>query len=78
MGTAAIDGFQYYKLEMGVGRNPGEWSFLFSNETPLRDGELGKWDTGPLPAGEYTLRLVVVDQTGNFPTPCQVTVNIVK
>jgi hypothetical protein len=77
-GTASIDRFQYYKLEMGVGANPGQWSFLSSNKNPVSGGSLGQWDTNPLPAGQYSLRLVVVDQTGNFPEPCKVVVNVSK
>ena len=77
-GTAAIDRFQFYKMELGVGSNPGEWSFLFSGETAVNNGLLGQWDTHPLPAGVYTLRLVVVDETGNFPEPCRVTLTVVK
>lgn len=77
-GTASIERFQYYKLEMGIGSNPSEWSYLMSGQTPVVKGLLGHWDTGPLPAGEYSLRLVVVDQTGNFPEPCQVVVHVVK
>jgi hypothetical protein len=77
-GTAAIDGFQFYKVELGVGSNPGDWSFLFSRETPVTNGSLGQVDTNPLPAGTYSLRLVVVDQTGNFPEPCQTVIQVVK
>lgn len=78
IGTAAIDRFQYYKVEMGVGAQPAEWSFLFANQSPVVNGILGQWDTGPLPAGTYSLRLVVVDQTGNYPPPCQTVVQVVK
>lgn len=77
-GTAAIDKFQFYKVELGIGDNPGNWSFLFSGESPVTNGLLGQWDTNPLPAGVYTLRLVVVDITGNFPEPCRVTVTVAK
>lgn len=77
-GTASIDRFQYYKVEMGVGAQPAEWSFLFANQSPVINGVLGQWDTGPLPAGTYSLRLVVVDQTGNYPPPCQTVVQVVK
>lgn len=78
IGTASIDRFQYYKVEMGVGAQPAEWSFLFANQSPVISGVLGQWDTGPLPAGTYSLRLVVVDQTGNYPPPCQTVVQVVK
>jgi hypothetical protein len=37
-------------------------------------GVLGNIDTTVLVNGEYTIRLTVVDQVGNFPPPCDVTV----
>ncbi len=78
MGTASIERFQYYKVELGAGAQPADWSFLFANQPPVVSGVLGQWDTGPLPAGTYSLRLVVVDQTGNYPPPCQTVVQVVK
>jgi len=77
-GSASIEGFQFYKVELGVGDRPNDWSFLFSNNTPVVDGTLGLWDTGPIAAGVYSLRLVVVDHTGNYPEPCRVTVSVVR
>jgi len=78
VGTAAIARFQFYKVELGVGDNPSQWTFLLSGNAPVTNGVLGVWDTGPVPAGTYSLRLVVVDQTGNFPEPCRVIVTVVK
>jgi hypothetical protein len=37
---------------------------------------LANVDTAALGPGEWTLRLVVVDQTGNFPDPCAVTISV--
>ncbi len=78
IGTAAVDRFQFYKIEMGVGENPGQWNFLMSGSVATQGGLLGVWDSSPVPAGIYALRLVVVDQTGNFPEPCKVVVNVIK
>jgi hypothetical protein len=39
-------------------------------------GELGEWDTQGLSSGDYVLRVVVVDTTGNFTRPYEVTVKI--
>ncbi len=69
-GSAAIPNFQYYKLEFGPGDNPRQWSFIMSGKTPVPNGVLGQWNVAGLPPGRYTLRLVVVDVTGNYPTPC--------
>ncbi len=77
-GTANVENFQYYKLELGVGPSPTEWAFLFSREAPVVDGPLGSWDSATVPPGTYTIRLVVVDRTGNYPPPCQVTLQVVR
>ncbi len=77
-GTANIPNFQFYKLEFGIGPNPQNWSFILSGNAPVVGGTLGVWDTSPLPPGEYKLRLVVVDITGNYPPPCEVPVKIQK
>ena len=76
VGTANVEGFEYYKLELGVGESPQEWAFLFSKQTAVVNGPLGSWDSGMVPPGTYTIRLVVVDHTGNYPPPCQVTVQV--
>jgi hypothetical protein len=78
-GTARHPNFQYYKVEVGPGRNPGdqEWTVVGQlHYSPVGDGVLETFNSGAYPPGTYTLRLVVVDQTGNFPNPCQVTINV--
>jgi len=76
-GSANIDDFQFYKLELKGEATSGEWQTIFTNETPVADGALGVWDTSALPAGAYAFRLVVVDKTGNYPVaPCEVQVTI--
>jgi serine/threonine protein kinase len=72
-GTAVHPEFQYYKLEFGLGPTPQHWAVLGALQSvPVVDGVLGTWDASPLPAGVYSLRLVVVDQTGNYPEPSTV------
>lgn len=74
-GTAFIGDFWYYKIEVGVGRNPPQWSVVGDlHYTPVSDGVLETFNTAAFPPGEYSLRLVVVDKTGNFPEPCAVAV----
>lgn len=78
-GVANIEGFQYYKIEVGPGNNPGDgqWTVVGQlHNSPVNGGVLATFNSGSYPPGTYTLRLVVVDQTGNYPTPCQVTVTI--
>jgi transcriptional regulator with XRE-family HTH domain len=74
-GTAQHESFQYYKLEYA----PGAWAaggyvYFDGSNSQVTGGLLGNLDTGILPNGDYTIRLTVVDQTGNFPPPCDVAV----
>jgi hypothetical protein len=77
VGTAAHDSFQYYKVEFAPGANAdGGFVYLGGGSAPVQGGVLANVDTNALGPGTWTLRLVVVDQTGNFPPPCTVTVNV--
>lgn len=75
-GTANTANFQYYKIEVGPGTNPvdHEWTVVGSLHDSPVSGVLETFNSGAYPPGTYTLRLVVVDQTGNYPEPCRVTV----
>jgi hypothetical protein len=76
-GSAAIDDFLYYKVEFGAGEQPTSWSIIGDlGYSPIIDGMLTTWYAADLPAGVYTLRLVVVDNTGNHLPPAQVQVNL--
>lgn len=80
-GTVAIVGravhpqFQSYKLEY-IREGMKGFAYFAGNPTPVENGELGKLNTTNLPNGQYMLQLTVVDQQGNFPSPCQVAVSI--
>jgi len=74
-GSANISGFQFYKIEYGTGEKPDHWSSIGDiHKQPVEDGLLGTWDASSFPEGVYTLRLTVVEVTGNFPPPCDVRV----
>lgn len=75
VGSAAIDNFQYYKFEF---RDPttGQWVFISRFDNTVPSGVLGSWNSDTLPPGEYDFRLVVVDNTGNFPDPCIVRLRV--
>ena len=78
-GTANAADFQYYKVEVGPGSNPrdGEWTVVGGlHDSPVSGGILETFNSGAYAPGTYTLRLVVVDQTGNYPEPCRVTVTV--
>lgn len=76
-GTADIPNFQFYKIEVGLGENPSYWTSISDvHRSPVNDGLLEVWDTTDLPAGSYTVRLVVVDITGNYVPPCEARVYV--
>jgi hypothetical protein len=66
IGTAQTENFSYYKLEVKPAAAAGDFGFYLRRETPVNNGPLGIWDPSGLPPGEYLLRLVTVDGTGNF------------
>ena len=78
-GTANVPGFQYYKIEVAPGASPQdqEWTVIGQlHRTPVVSGVLETFNSGAYPPGTYTVRLVVVDNTGNYPEPCRVTVAV--
>jgi cytoskeletal protein RodZ len=76
-GTANNPAFQYYKLEFAPGANAtGGFVYFAGQNTPVVGGLLGNFNSTAVPNGDYTLRIVVVDQTGNFSPPCQVTISV--
>lgn len=78
-GTANNPGFQFYKIELGLGERPTRWTSISDvHQNPVMDGLLEVWDTSDLPAGSYSLRLVVVDASGNYPPPCEVQVFVTR
>ena len=78
-GTAGGASFQFYKVEVGPGSNPRdhEWTVIGQlHRNPVAGGVLETFNGGAYAPGTYTLRLVVVDQTGNYPEPCRVTITV--
>ena len=76
-GTASHEDFDYYKLEFATGPNgDGEFIYFDGANGPVVGGRLGGFNTTSLPNGAYTIRAVVVDNTGNFSPPCTVVITI--
>ena len=76
-GTATHEAFQYYKLEFAPGANAaGGYVYFDGGNIQISGAFLGNFDTTSLANGPYTIRLTVVDQSGNFPPPCDVSVVI--
>jgi hypothetical protein len=75
VGTATHEQFQYYKIEYAPGANAdANYGYLAGGNSPVINGVLGSFDTNVLGNGTWTLQLIVVDRTGNFPDPCRVTI----
>ncbi len=73
VGSATRDAFQYYKIEYAPA-GTANFTYLTGDSNPVVNGFLANIDTAALGNGGWTLRLVVVDQTGNYNEPCQVTI----
>lgn len=65
-GTALHPRFKFYKVEYAI--EPGaNWVVIGDiHQNQVQDGVLVQWDTRAVPDGSYSLRLSVVDETGNF------------
>ncbi|MCL4393545.1 MAG: ABC transporter substrate-binding protein [Chloroflexi bacterium] len=76
-GTAARANLTYWKLEYRPDGTPvSAYVQLYRSETAVKDSVLSLWSTKTVPNGVYWLQLTVVDNTGNFGTPCQVRVKV--
>ena len=81
-GAATMPAFAFYKLEYLSSSPDAQWQAIAAGTQPVcenncpEDDLLGKWDTGLITAGEYSLRLVVTDASGNAPLPCEILVRI--
>lgn len=73
-GTATHIDFQFYEIEY-ISPDGALISVEGSHYYQVTDGQLAVWDTTQLSEGMYTLRIKVVDTTGNF-LPCDVRVFI--
>ena len=68
-GTANIEDFGFYKFEISPA-NSGSWLTIQAGDKPRVDEGLGFWDTSQLEPGNYSLRLVVLDNQGIERDPC--------
>ena len=81
-GTATVENFWYWKVELSSDGN--HWTVLHSGQTPVAPalsgvegaGLLLEFLTTTVKRGTYQLRLMAVDQQGNYPEPCIVKVTI--
>jgi hypothetical protein len=63
LGSAQIDGFQFYKVEWAPASEPDVWRAVSDvRREAVINGLLDQWHTAPVPDGTYRLKLTVVDQ----------------
>jgi len=77
VGTATHDQFSYYKVEFAPGANASQgFTYLADGRGEVFGGVLASVNSRGFANGPWTFQLTVVDQTGNFPEPCRVTLNV--
>ena len=70
-GTVNIADFGFYKFEISQA-NSGNWLTIQAGDSPKNEEMLGFWDTTQLESGNYSLRLIVIDNQGIQQDPCAV------
>lgn len=73
-GTARLENFSFYKLEIRQEGTGDPYVTFYTGDTEVVDGTLAEFNTTAYPNGEYWLRLVVVNDTGNYPERCAILV----
>ena len=75
IGSANIPNFGFYKYETAPVNDP-TWLTIQAGNTTVINDILGPWDTTRLSPGDYYLRLVVTDNTGQSLSPCTIQVRV--
>ena len=75
IGTANTENFGFYKYETAPVNDP-IWLTIQAGNEPVINDVLGPWDTTRLPPGEYFLRLVITDNTGQSLPACVIQVRV--
>ena len=64
-GTADATGdFKSWRLEFGLGDNPGNWTTLAQGDQPVKNDLMFNWDMSNLPNGTITLHLYLTGTKG--------------
>jgi hypothetical protein len=75
IGSADIPNFGFYKYEAAPSNDLTWLTIQAGNETKQNEA-LGPWDTSRLSPGDYYLRLVVTDNSGESFPPCVIQVRV--
>jgi hypothetical protein len=76
-GTADIPNFGFYKYEVAP-MGSQNWATIAANRNPVRNAELGKWNTASVINGDYFLRLVITDNVGASLEPCVIALRVLN
>src|SRR5215208_4453231 len=76
-GTANVPNFGFYKYEV-VPMGSQNWATIAAQREPVKNGDLGEWNTVSLTNGDYFLRLVVTDNVGASLDPCVIAVRVLN
>lgn len=71
VGSVRLEDLWFYKLEWAPAGSD-EFAYFGGGSNSVQNGVLGRLNTTDLPNGEQVIRVTVVDQTGNYPPPCDV------
>jgi len=76
-GTADVPNFGFYKYEVAP-MGSQNWATIAANREPVRNEQLGEWNTASLTNGDYFLRLVITDNVGTSLEPCVIAVRVLN
>jgi hypothetical protein len=76
-GTADVPNFGFYKYEVAP-MGSQNWATIAANRDPVKDGDLGEWNTAAVTNGDYFLRLVITDNVGASLEPCVIAVRVLN
>ncbi len=69
-GSANRDNFSYFETQFSSDQK--NWTRLSRMIRPAVNESLFSWDTITVPNGDYWIRLLVIDKSGNYNQPCAV------
>jgi hypothetical protein len=73
-GVATIPNMNYWKAE--ISPDGKHLTLLYRSAATVGGGLLVEFKTGTVPGGTYFMRLLAVDETGNYPKPCTIQVEV--
>ena len=77
VGTANIPNFGFYKYEV-TPLGTENWATVSAGNKPVRNDQLGVWDTTTLANGDYFVRLVLTDNIGTSLEPCVIAIRVLN